>query len=62
VDFTPLKVDYFERFSAAGLTSGSFTKRDGRASDREILISRLIDRPIRPMLTDAWNCETQVRE
>lgn len=60
LDFTPLRIDYFERFSAAGMTSGSYTKRDGRASDREILVARLIDRPLRPMLTEAWTCETQV--
>jgi polyribonucleotide nucleotidyltransferase len=61
VDFTPLRVDYFERFSAAGMTSGSYTKRDGKASDREILISRLIDRPLRPMFPETWTCDTQVR-
>jgi polyribonucleotide nucleotidyltransferase len=60
VDFTPLRVDYFERFSAAGMTSGSYTKRDGKASDREILISRLIDRPLRPMFPETWTCDTQV--
>ena len=62
VDFTPLRVDYFERFSAAGLTSGSYNKRDGKAADHEILISRLIDRPLRPSLADGWTCETQVSE
>jgi len=61
VDFAPLRVDYFERFSAAGLTSGSYNKRDGKAADHEILVSRLIDRPLRPSLVDGWTCETQVR-
>jgi hypothetical protein len=42
-DFIPLKIDYQERKSAAGLTKGGYLKRDGRASDDEILVSRLID-------------------
>merc|ERR1711988_391506 len=60
IDFTPLRVDYFERFSAAGLTSGGYSKRDGRPSDHEILISRFIDRPLRPMIADGWTHETQL--
>eukprot|EP00466_Bigelowiella_natans_P012958 jgi/Bigna1/58549/fgenesh1_pm.108_\ len=57
-DFTPLRVDYFERSSAAGRTNQGFFKRDGRPSDREILISRAIDRSIRPLLL-GWAQETQ---
>eukprot|EP00468_Gymnochlora_sp_CCMP2014_P010655 CAMPEP_0167744856 /NCGR_PEP_ID=MMETSP0110_2-20121227/2824_1 /TAXON_ID=629695 /ORGANISM="Gymnochlora sp., Strain CCMP2014" /LENGTH=781 /DNA_ID=CAMNT_0007629425 /DNA_START=211 /DNA_END=2556 /DNA_ORIENTATION=- len=57
-DFTPLRVDYFERSSAAGRTNQGFFKRDGRPSDREVLISRVIDRSIRPLLM-GWARETQ---
>ncbi|CAM9410792.1 unnamed protein product, partial [Phaeothamnion confervicola] len=60
LDFVPLKVDYMERFSAAGMTSGGYNKRDGRASDKEILISRLMDRPLRPMIAEGWTHETQL--
>src|SRR5262245_12280925 len=49
VDFFPLRVDYQEKFSSAGKSLGGFIKREGRASEREILVSRLIDRPLRPM-------------
>ena len=60
LDFTPLKIDYLERFSAAGKTSGAFHRRDGRAADHEILVARLIDRPIRPMLANGWTHDTQL--
>jgi polyribonucleotide nucleotidyltransferase len=53
VDFTPLRVDYFARFSAVGQTIGAFHKRDSRGDDTEILVARLIDRPIRPMVSIA---------
>lgn len=59
-DFLPLRVDYFEKFSAKGRTSGSYIKREGRPSERETLISRLIDRPLRPMFEDGYFTEVQV--
>eukprot|EP00966_Prymnesium_polylepis_P240021 5550119-Prymnesium_polylepis.1 len=61
IDFTPLRVDYFERSSAAGLTKGGFIKRDGRPSDHETLAARIIDRPIRPLIDKGWSLETQAR-
>ncbi|KAG5186243.1 polyribonucleotide nucleotidyltransferase [Tribonema minus] len=60
LDFAPLKVDYQERFSSAGMTSGGYNKRDGRASEKEVLVSRLIDRPLRPMIAQGWTHETQL--
>lgn len=60
VDFLPLRVDYLENYSAAGRTSSGFIKRQGRPSDREILVSRLIDRPLRPMFEDGFYNEVQV--
>jgi len=60
VDFTPLRVDYFARFSAVGQTVGAFHRRDSRGDDTEILVARLIDRPIRPMIVDGWQHETQI--
>ncbi len=59
-DFLPLRVDYQENYSAAGKTSSGFVKRQGRPSEREILVSRLIDRPIRPMFEDGYYNEVQV--
>lgn len=59
-DFVPLSVQYQERFSAAGRTSGGFIKREGRARDHEILVCRLIDRPIRPMIAHGFHHETQI--
>lgn len=60
VDFFPLRVDYQEKFSAAGKTLGGFLKREGRPSERETLISRLIDRPLRPMFEEGYCNEVQV--
>jgi hypothetical protein len=60
VDFTPLRVDWFARFSAVGQTVGAFHRRDSRGDDNEILVARLIDRPLRPMIADGWQHETQV--
>jgi polyribonucleotide nucleotidyltransferase len=60
IDFTPLKVDYFERQSAAGRTLGGYIKRDGKPSNHETLTSRLIDRPIRPLIAKGWSLETQL--
>lgn len=59
-DFLPLRVDYQENFSSAGKTSSGFVKRQGRPSEREILVSRLIDRPIRPMFEEGYYNEVQV--
>ena len=56
----PLQVHYTERFSAAGRTSGGFFKREGKPKDHEVLVSRLIDRPIRPMISAGWTHTTQV--
>ena len=56
----PLRVDYFERQSAAGRTPGGYIKRQGRASTVETLVCRLIDRPIRPLIDEDWCLETQV--
>ncbi|NGX58543.1 MAG: Polyribonucleotide nucleotidyltransferase [Chlamydiae bacterium] len=60
LDFLPLQVHYQEKFSSAGKTLGGYLKREGRPSEREILTSRLIDRPIRPMFEEGYCCETQV--
>eukprot|EP01038_Epipyxis_sp_PR26KG_P009558 gene9558-12871_t len=60
VDFTPLRVDYFSRYSAVGQTIGAFHRRDSRGDDNEILVARLIDRPIRPMIQDGWQHDTQI--
>lgn len=60
IDFLPLSVEHKERFSGAGLTSGSYTKRDGRPAEHEILTCRLIDRPLRPLVRPGWSHETQL--
>ena len=60
IDFLPLSVDYFEKFSAAGKIPGGFFKREGRQTEKEILTSRLTDRPIRPLFPDGYRRETQV--
>ncbi len=59
-DFLPLRVDYFEKFSAAGKTLGGFIKREGKLAEREILVSRLIDRGLRPMFEDGYYNEVQI--
>jgi polyribonucleotide nucleotidyltransferase len=59
-DFLPLTVDYREYTYSAGKIPGGFFKREGRPSEREILISRLIDRPMRPLFPEAWRNETQI--
>ncbi|KAF2992422.1 polyribonucleotide nucleotidyltransferase [Methylocystis sp. MJC1] len=59
-DFFPLTVNYQEKAFAAGRIPGGYFKREGRPSERETLISRLIDRPIRPLFPDAFRCDTQV--
>ncbi len=60
VDFLGLRIDYFEKFSSTGKTLGGFIKREGKASEKEILCSRLIDRPLRPMFPDGYFNEVQV--
>lgn len=59
-DFFPLTVNYYERQAAAGKIPGSFLRREGRQSTRETLISRMIDRPIRPMFPEGYVNETQI--
>jgi polyribonucleotide nucleotidyltransferase len=59
-DFLPLRIDYQEKFSSAGKTLGGFIKREGRPAEREILVSRLIDRPLRPMFEKGYYNEVQV--
>ena len=60
IDFFPLTVDFVEKFAAAGKIPGGFFKREGRLSDREVLVSRFIDRSIRPLFADGYNDETQI--
>jgi len=60
IDFFPLTVDYREYTYAGGRIPGGFIKREGRMSEREILTSRQIDRPIRPLFAEGFRCETQV--
>jgi polyribonucleotide nucleotidyltransferase len=60
VDFLPLTVDYQEKAYAAGRIPGGFFKREGRLSEKEILSSRLIDRPIRPLFPDGYYYDTQI--
>lgn len=60
VDFLPLSVDYQEKFASAGRIPGSFQRREGRLSDYEILISRLVDRGLRPIFPDDYHADTQV--
>jgi polyribonucleotide nucleotidyltransferase len=60
LDFFPLTVDYQEKFYAGGRIPGGFFKREGRLTEKETLISRLIDRPIRPLFPDGFRHETQV--
>src|SRR5271155_3991401 len=59
-DFLPLTVDYREYTYSAGKIPGGFFKREGRPSEKEILTSRLIDRPLRPLFPEGWSNETQI--
>lgn len=59
-DFVPLTVDYRENFASSGRIPGGFFKRDGRPNDYEILVSRLIDRSLRPFFSKGWRYETQL--
>ncbi len=61
VDFMPLQVDYKEKFSSAGRFPGGFLKREGRASDYEVLTSRLVDRVLRPLFPDNYHADTFVQ-
>ncbi|HEY3453356.1 MAG TPA: polyribonucleotide nucleotidyltransferase, partial [Bryobacteraceae bacterium] len=58
--FFPLTVDYREYTYAAGKFPGGFIKREGRPSEKEVLTSRLIDRPVRPLFPEGYSCETQI--
>ncbi|HEX2445937.1 MAG TPA: polyribonucleotide nucleotidyltransferase [Vicinamibacterales bacterium] len=60
IDFLPLTVDYREYTYASGRIPGGFFKREGKPTEKEVLTSRLIDRPIRPLFTPGWRHETQV--
>ncbi|AFM04981.1 polyribonucleotide nucleotidyltransferase [Bernardetia litoralis DSM 6794] len=60
MDFFPLSVDYQEKFASNGRIPGGFLKREGRLSDHEILVSRIIDRAVRPLFPDNYHNETQI--
>ncbi len=60
IDFLPLTVDYRENTYASGRIPGGFFKREGKPTEKEVLTSRLIDRPIRPLFPGGWNRETQI--
>ena len=59
-DFLPLTVDYRENTYSAGKIPGGFFKREGRPTEKEILTSRLTDRPMRPLFPESWRNETQI--
>jgi polyribonucleotide nucleotidyltransferase len=59
IDFFPLTIDYLEKTYSAGKIPGGFFKREGRPTEKEVLTSRLIDRPVRPLFPKGFNCETQ---
>src|ERR1700746_2300414 len=60
IDFMPLTCNYQEKFFAAGRIPGGYFKREGRPTERETLVSRLVDRPIRPLFAQGYRCDTQV--
>jgi polyribonucleotide nucleotidyltransferase len=60
LDFLPLTVHYQEKFYAAGRIPGGYFKREGRPTEKETLVSRLIDRPVRPLFAQGWRCDTQI--
>ena len=60
IDFLPLTVDYREYTYASGRIPGGFFKREGKATEKEVLTSRCIDRPIRPLFPAGWHYETQI--
>jgi polyribonucleotide nucleotidyltransferase len=59
-DFLPLSVDYQEKFASTGKVPGGFMKRESKLSDYEVLISRLVDRAIRPLFPDDYHADTQI--
>jgi polyribonucleotide nucleotidyltransferase len=59
IDFFPLTIDYLEKAYSAGKIPGGFFKREGRPTEKEVLTSRLIDRPVRPLFPKGFSCETQ---
>lgn len=59
-DFVPVSVEYNEKYYAAGKIPGGFLKREGKPKDKEILVSRLIDRPMRPLFDKAFGREIQI--
>src|SRR6516225_2051292 len=60
IDFLPLTVDYREYTYASGRIPGGFFKREGKPAEKEVLTSRVIDRPIRPLFPEGWRYETQI--
>src|SRR5246127_3119634 len=60
IDFLPLTVDYREYTYASGRIPGGFFKREGKPAEKEVLTSRVIDRPIRPLFSSGWRYETQI--
>ena len=60
IDFYPLLIDYEERMSAVGRIPGGYNRSEGKASDKAILISRLIDRPIRPLFPKGYRNDVQI--
>src|SRR2546430_9127467 len=60
IDFLPLTCNYQEKFFAAGRIPGGYFKREGRPTEKETLVSRLIDRPVRPLFAAGYRCDTQV--
>src|SRR5215204_1944435 len=60
IDFLPLTVDYREYTYSSGRIPGGFFKREGKTPEKEVLTSRLIDRPIRPLFPSGWRFETQI--
>lgn len=60
IDFLPLRVDYQEKFSSIGKTLSGYIKREGKPSERETLVSRLIDRPVRPMIREGYHHDVQL--
>jgi polyribonucleotide nucleotidyltransferase len=60
VDFLPLTCNYQEKYYAAGRIPGGYFKREARPTEKETLVSRLIDRPVRPLFAEGWRCDTQV--
>ncbi len=60
IDFLPLRVDYQEKFSSVGRTAAGYIKREGKPTQHETLVCRLIDRPIRPLFADGYHHEIQI--